>query len=163
MNNIDKRGWQNMKSKYPQAPPFANNHEIEAFLARPLLARLSSLNEDGTIHMAPVYYLFENGEFLVGSQERCRKVRNIHRDQRVTVLIDAQEPELQAVMIYGEAVLDYKDVVLKRVKILERYYESPTQAKEFVERLSKAWKTVIIHVLPTRIVTFDYSKPFSID
>jgi general stress protein 26 len=160
---IDKRGWQNMKLKYPQAPPFANNQEIEVFLARPLLARLSSHNEDGTIHLAPVYYLFENGEFLFGSQERCRKVRNIHRDKRVTVLIDAREPELQAVMVYGEAVLDYKDVVQKRVKILERYYESPSQAKAFVDRLTKAWTTVIIHVLPTRMVTFDYSKPFSID
>jgi nitroimidazol reductase NimA-like FMN-containing flavoprotein (pyridoxamine 5'-phosphate oxidase superfamily) len=151
-----------MKSKYPQAPPFANNYEIETFLAKPLLARVSSHNDDGTIHIAPVYYLFENGEFLFGSQELSRKVKNIHRDRRVTVLIDAYEPVLQAVMAYGEAVLDYQDV-LKRVKILERYYESLSHAKSFVEKLAKAWTTVIIHVRPTRIVTFDYSKPFSID
>ena len=124
---------------------------------------MSSKNEDGTIHIAPVYYLFENGEFLFGSQELSRKVKNIQRDRRVTVLIDANEPVLQAVMAYGEAVLDYEDVVSKRVKILERYYESPSQAKTFAEKLAKAWKTVIIHIRPTRIVTFDYSKPFSID
>ena len=152
-----------MKLKYPQAPPFANSHEVETFLAKPLLARLSSHNEDGTIHITPIYYLFENGEFLFGSQLLSRKVKNIQRDKRVTVLIDAQEPVLQAVMAYGEAVLDYEDVVSKRVKILERYYESPSQAKAFAEKLAKAWKTVIIHVQPTRIVTFDYSKPFSID
>jgi len=152
-----------MKSKYPQAPPFANDHEIKTFLGKPLLARLSSYNEDGTIHIAPVYYLYTNGEFLFGTQELSRKITNIHRDKRVTVLIDSYEPILQSVLVYGEAILDYEDVISKRVKILERYYESPAQAKAFAEKLAKAWKTVIIHVRPTQLVTVDYSKPFTID
>ena len=152
-----------MKSKHPQAPPFANHHEIETFLKKPLIARLSSHNEDGTIHMTPVYYLFENGEFWLGTQVRSRKVQNIQRDQRVTLLIDQYEPVLQAVLAYGEAALDYDDVVSKRIRILERYYESPAQARAFAERLARAWQTVIIHVRPARLVTFDYTKPFSID
>jgi nitroimidazol reductase NimA-like FMN-containing flavoprotein (pyridoxamine 5'-phosphate oxidase superfamily) len=152
-----------MKSKHPQAPPFANDQEIETFLKKPIVARLSSHNEDGTIHMAPIYYLYENGEFLFGTQELSRKVKNIHRDNQVTILIDTYEPILQAVLAYGEAALDYEDVVSKRVKILERYYESPAQAKVFAEKLAKAWKTVIIHVRPARLVTFDYSKPFAIE
>ena len=152
-----------MKTKHPQAPPFADDHEIEAFLAKPLLARLSCHNEDGTIHIAPIYYLFRNGEFLFGTQELSQKVKNIRRDKRVTVLIDTHEPILQAVIAYGDAVLDTNDVISKRVEILERYYESPSQAKAFVEKLAKAWKTVIIHVRPTRLISFDYSKPFSID
>ena len=128
-----------------------------------MLARLSSHNKDGTIHIAPIYYLYTNSEFLFGTQELSRKVKNIHRDKRVTVLIDSHEPILQAVIAYGEAVLDYDDVITKRVKILERYYESQAQAQAFVEKLARAWKTVIIHVKPTRLVTFDYSKPFTID
>ena len=100
-----------MKLKYPQVPPFADEHEMEAFLARPLLARLSSHNEDGTIHIAPIYYLYENGEFLFGTQVLSRKIRNIQRDPRVTVLIDTKEPILQSVMAYGEAELDYEEVV----------------------------------------------------
>ncbi len=112
-----------MKSKRPQAPPFENQLEIETFLVKPLLARFCSHNKDGTIHIAPVYYLYENGEFLFGTQTLSRKVRNIQHDKRVSVLIDAYEPELQAVLAYGEAILDFQDVVSKRVKILERYYE----------------------------------------
>jgi nitroimidazol reductase NimA-like FMN-containing flavoprotein (pyridoxamine 5'-phosphate oxidase superfamily) len=152
-----------MKAKHPQAPPFDNEGEIETFLAKPLVARLSSHNADGTIHIAPVYYLYTDGEFLFGTQELSHKIKNIHRDKRVSVLIDSYEPILQAVLVYGEAELDYEDVVSKRVKILERYYESPAQARAFAERLAKAWETVIIHLRPTRMVTFDYSKPFTID
>jgi general stress protein 26 len=154
---------QPMKSKYPQAPPFANNDEIEVFLERPLLAKFSSHNEDGTIHIAPLYYLYTSGEFLFGTQDKSRKVRNIKRNNNVTILIDAAEPVLQAVIAYGEAILDYEDVISKRVKILDRYYENISAASEFAERLAKAWKTVIIRVKPTKIVTLDYSKPFSID
>lgn len=152
-----------MKLKYPQAPPFANDQEINYFLARPLPARLASHNEDGTIHIAPIYYLYENGEFLMGSQELTRKVRNIQADSRVTVLIDAFEPVLQSVMVYGEAFLDYEEVVVKRARILERYYEKADQAQAFAEKLARAWKCVIIHVRPSCIVTIDYSKPFSIE
>ena len=152
-----------MSYKHPQAPPFDNELEVADFLAKPQLARFCSRNPDGTIHAAPIYYLYENGEFLFGSQVLSRKVKNIQHDPQVTVLIDAYEPVLQAVLAYGEAVLDYEDVVEKRVRILERYYETPSQARAFVERLAKAWQTVIIHVRPTRMVTFDYSKPFSID
>lgn len=152
-----------MKSKHPQAPPFANEMEIETFLARPLLARLCTHNKDGTIHVAPIYYLFQDGEFLFGTQVLSRRVRNIQNNNQVTVLIDACEPELQAVMAYGKAELDFEDVVTKRVQILDRYYESPQDARKFAEKLARSWETVIIHLHPTRIVTFDYSKPFSID
>ena len=152
-----------MGSKHPQAPPFDNELEIADFLTQPQLARFCSHNPDGTIHAAPVYYLFENGEFLFGSQVLSRKVKNIQHDPQVTVLIDAYEPVLQAVLAYGEAVLDFEDVVEKRIRILERYYETPAQARAFAERLASAWQTVIVHVRPARLVTFDYSKPFSID
>jgi hypothetical protein len=79
------------------------------------------------------------------------------------VLIDTYDPVLQAVLAYGEAELDFQDVLEKRVKILAKYYESPSEARAFAERLSKAWKTVIIPVRPTRVVTFDFNKPLSID
>jgi nitroimidazol reductase NimA-like FMN-containing flavoprotein (pyridoxamine 5'-phosphate oxidase superfamily) len=107
--------------------------------------------------------LYEGGEFIFGTQDLSRKAKNLRRDSQVTVLIDATDPVLQAVMAYENATLDYENVVSKRVKILERYYESQAEAKAFAERLAKAWKTVIIRLKPTKIVSFDYSKPFSID
>ena len=63
---------------------------MEAFLQRPLLARFCSLNADGSIHATPIYYLYQDGEFLFGTQVRAHKIRNIRRDKRVTVLIDAE-------------------------------------------------------------------------
>ena len=151
------------KDKHPQAPPFANTQEMEAFLARPLLARFCSHNQDGTIHIAPLYYRYAEGEFTFATQYRSRKVQNILRDPRVTILIDATEPILQSVMAYGVAQLDEEDVVDKRVEILAPHYPNRQSARAFAERLARAWRTVIIRLRPTHIVTVDYSKPFSVD
>lgn len=152
-----------MSRKHPQYPPFDNEQEMETFLERPLLARFCSLNADGSIHATPIYYLYQDGEFLFGTQVKAHKIQNILRDKRVTVLIDTDEPVLQTVLVYGEAELDFEDVLEKRVKILERYYEDPAQARAFAQRLASAWETVIIHVRPNKVVSVDYSKPHSID
>lgn len=152
-----------MGLKHPQAPPFDNEIEIRAFLERPLLARFCSLNEDGSIHATPIFYLYQGGELLFGTQVEAHKIQNIRRNPRVTVLIDTDAPVLQSVLVYGKAELDFEDVLEKRVKILERYYEDPAQARAFAQRLANAWETVIIHVRPDKLVTVDYSKPYSID
>jgi general stress protein 26 len=152
-----------MSRKHPQYPPFDNERELEAFLERPLLARFCSLNADGSIHATPIYYLSQDGEFVFGTQVKAHKIQNILRDKRVTVLIDTNEPVLQTVLVYGKAELDFEDVLEKRVKILERYYEDPAQARAFAQKLASAWETVIIHVRPNKVVSVDYSKPHSID
>ena len=100
---------------------------------------------------------------MFGTQMRAHKIQNVQRDLHVTVLIDTDEPVLQSVLVYGEAELDFEDVLEKRIRILERYYDEPAQARAFAERLAAAWETVIIRVKPTKMVTVDYSKPYSID
>jgi len=78
------------------------------------------------------------------------------------VFIDATTPVYQYVLAYGTATLDFEDVVSKRIPILMRYNRTE-EAREFATRLANAWKTVIIRVNPTQVVTVDYSRPFSID
>lgn len=100
-----------MSKKHPQFPPFENDQEMEAFLKRPLLARFCSLNADGSIHATPIYYLYQDGEFTFGTQVKAHKIQNIRRDKHVTVLIDTDAPVLQTVLVYGEAELDFEDVL----------------------------------------------------
>lgn len=141
--------------KYPQMPPFRPD-EIPAFLARPILARLGTHNADGTIHLTPIYYNYVDGDFLLGTQAMSRRVRNIQRDPRVTLLIDDRNP-LGAVMVYGTATLEYENVLPRRIAILERY--NPHEyAVKFAEWLCATYPSVIIRVKPDKFVSFDYTK-----
>ena len=147
-------------SVYPQAQPFAGD-EVEPFLARPLIAKLCTHNEDGTIHIVPIWFKYQNGEFILGTQQVSRKVKNIEHDNRISLLVDTHEPTLQAVIVQGVAKLDYDDVIPKRVAIFEKYIGAE-DAPELAERLADSFVPVIIRIRPEHMISFDYSKGFGL-
>ncbi len=146
----------NVIEGYPQMPPLTRD-ELEVFLRKPLLARLGTLNEDGTIHLAPIYFRYEDGCFLLGTQMASRRVRNIQHNPNVTLLIDDPSGPYQAALIYGRAELLHEGVVEKRTTIFEKY-GAGERSREFAEGLCNKWRSVIIRVKPVKIVSFDYSK-----
>ncbi len=141
---------------YPQMPSLTQD-EIEIFLSRPLIARLGTINDDGTIHLAPVYFKYDKNEFILGTQNASRRVRNIKRNPNVTLLIDDTNPPFKAVLVYGKAVLDYDNVVQKRTVIFEQF-ETKEEAIQTAEGICNKWSSVVIRIKPDRIVSFDYSK-----
>ena len=144
------------KVEYPQLPAMTDE-ELVAFLEEAQFARLGTINEDGTIHMAPIFFKYVDGQILMATQEPSRKVRNIKRNNNVTVLIDTTEVPFQGALIYGTAELDYEDVIPKRIAIFEKRL-SREQAETYARRISGKWKCVILRITPQRIASFDYSK-----
>lgn len=141
--------------QYPQVPGLSEE-ELATFLAQPLLARLSTLNADGTIHTVPIWYEYRDGRLLLSTQTVTQKVKNILRNPQVTVLVDSNTMPYAGVMVYGTAVLDHEDAASKRVSIFERYIG--THGDAYAQMLAAKWEPVIIEVTPTRIISFDYTK-----
>ena len=144
------------KVEYPQLPAMTEE-ELVSFFDKALFARLATINEDGTVHITPIFFKYENGQFLMASQDPSRKIRNIKRNKNVTVLIDTTDVPFKGALIYGTAELDYEDVVHKRITIFERRL-SPEDAETYAMRLAGKWKCVIIRITPLHIASFDYSK-----
>ncbi|WP_420632063.1 pyridoxamine 5'-phosphate oxidase family protein [Candidatus Leptofilum sp.] len=141
--------------KYPQVPGFSEE-ELDTFLAKPLLARLSTHNADGTIHTIPIWYEHKNGKLLLSTQTITQKVKNIQRNPQVTVLIDSNTMPYAGVMVVGTAVLDKNNAASKRVSIFERYIGQYGDA--YAQQLAAKWEPIIIEVTPNRIISFDYTK-----
>ncbi|MEM9562925.1 MAG: PPOX class F420-dependent oxidoreductase [Actinomycetota bacterium] len=142
---------------YPQMPPL-DEAEVDELLAGPHLARLSTINPDGTPHTMPIWYEWRDGQIHVSTQANQRKVANMARDPRVTVLVDTSDFPYRGVMIYGEAELDYDDAAAKRVSILERYVGGRDRAVAAADGLAAKWDPVVAHITPTRMISFDYTK-----
>jgi nitroimidazol reductase NimA-like FMN-containing flavoprotein (pyridoxamine 5'-phosphate oxidase superfamily) len=53
---------------------------------------LATHNEDGSIHVTPVWYLFENGKFYVESPSSSRKARNAAARPNATIMVDIRRP-----------------------------------------------------------------------
>jgi hypothetical protein len=142
--------------EYPQAPTMSNQ-ELLSLFNEALFARLGTINDDGTVHIAPVFFKYQDGEILMATQDPSRKIRNIKRDNNVSVLVDISVVPFRAALIYGTARLDYDDVITKRIAIFERT-RSREEAEDYARKLSGKWECVIIRVTPQRIASFDYSK-----
>ncbi|MFI6261206.1 pyridoxamine 5'-phosphate oxidase family protein [Micromonospora sp. NPDC051006] len=61
--------------------------EVLARIDRERVVWLCTLRPDGSPHLTPVWYLFLDGQWWVGTAERNRKVRNVAADPRVSLAL----------------------------------------------------------------------------
>lgn len=99
------------------------SEETESLIREAKIARFCSLNKDGTIHVVPVWYMYENGQIVTATPISSRKARNVKRNKKVTVLIDISEGGVmpRCVIVYGKAEMDYDNVFPALASALERY------------------------------------------
>ena len=144
------------KVEYPQLPAMTEE-ELVSFFSQEQFARLGTFNENGTIHIAPIFFKYVDGQILMATQAPSRKIRNIKRNKNVTVLIDNTTVPFKGALVYGIAELDYEDVIQKRIGIFERRL-CREDAETYARRLAGKWQCVIVRITPTHIASFDYSK-----
>ena len=73
---------------------------------KPYIATLATLRKDGSPHTAPVWYRYEDGAFLVLTDEGSQKHKNIMRDARVELCIDDRErAPFHTVIVRGRATV----------------------------------------------------------
>jgi hypothetical protein len=68
---------------------------------------------------------------------------------------------LKGVIIYGNAELQYEDVIPTRTSIFEKYL-GPDDAPGLAKKLASTWTPVVIRIKPDKIISFDYSKGFGL-
>ena len=140
----------------PQMPPMENDAAIEAFLQDEAIAVLSTNNADGTIHSAPILFLFEDGVFHLGTQVGAQRVANLRRDPTATLLIERREDPFKFVLAYGTAEVVDTDFE-RRVDILSRLY-SEEGSRAFAGQMRDQFGLVSIEFRADRMVTVDYSR-----
>ncbi len=59
-------------------------------------ATLATHNEDGSIHLTPVWYLFDNDKFYVELPSLSRKARNVANNSNATILVDTRQPGIES-------------------------------------------------------------------
>jgi general stress protein 26 len=124
-------------------------------------ARICTHNEDGTIHATPVSYRYINGQILILTNIESRKVKNIERNNDVTVLVD-EVNTLRGIQIHGTAEIEYNKIYEQAPTVLETATPLSGVPKEKLERVAKAYvdtfKLVMLKITPKHIATFDYGK-----
>ncbi|UCD02393.1 MAG: pyridoxamine 5'-phosphate oxidase family protein [Promethearchaeota archaeon] len=148
---------------YTQSPPLTKK-EIEDFCSSAKVIRICTHNEDGTIHAVPVWFNYKNGHFIIKTPEKTLKVRNLMRDNRLTLLLDKEIPPGKGVIIYGTAEVEFEEEEIKEgttykegLELLEKYMSKEEAEKTFAGfRALTDWVTIT--VIPERVVSYDFAK-----
>lgn len=138
--------------------------EILRFLERERVAVVSSIGPRGWPHSMPLWYVVRDGNVWAWTFRKSQKVRNLERDPRATVLVEAGEEyaELRGVQFEAEAIFhDEPDLILEFAGALVRRY-APAGGEPSPETLeafrAQAPKRTVIEFAPRRTVSWDHRK-----
>jgi nitroimidazol reductase NimA-like FMN-containing flavoprotein (pyridoxamine 5'-phosphate oxidase superfamily) len=129
----------------------ADDEEVAALLARREVAAFGTLNEDGSVHLTYVIFLFENGRFLIETASVTRKARNVAARGRATLLMSGPGRDGRNVMVSAEGrgrVLDGDEAAAAKRRILAKYLRP--EALDEVDRAFSRFDDVAIEVVPER-------------
>ncbi len=127
------------------------------FIKTQKVLRLATIDQKGTPHIVPVWYLYNAKNFYIGTNTRTEKAKNIKKNKQVGLCIDIgiQSPDIFGVLGQGSAklILD-KNLVSKLAKrILLRYFRSleNKSAKELLDDTD-----CIIEITPKKFSVWSY-------
>jgi PPOX class probable F420-dependent enzyme len=138
--------------------------ELRELLEDERVAVVSSLGPRGWPHAMPLWFVPRAEAIWVWTYAKSQKVRNLERDPRATVLVEAGHSyeELRGAMIESEAVIhrDFETVLGFAEELTVRYAEGISSldgdAKAALE--AQAPKRVAISFPALRTATWDHRK-----
>jgi Pyridoxamine 5'-phosphate oxidase len=64
----------------------------EEILTGRFIASLGTENEDGSIHLTAIWYMFDGGCLYVATSSQTRKARNVAARPKASLMVDIREP-----------------------------------------------------------------------
>jgi len=129
----------------------------EKFLRSQRVLRLATIDSSGDPHIVPVWYIYANDKFYVGTNTETQKAKNIKKNSKVSFCIDIgiKSPDIVGVMGTGRARLILNTEKVKSIgkKILLRYFTSMKNksAQELLDQTD-----CIIEITPKKVTDWRY-------
>ena len=119
--------------------------EIEAYLGEAHVASLVTIRPDGSPHVAPVWFLWEDGHAFVIAGVSAVKVKNIRGNASVALSVVIDQRPYRYVVLEGQAKVS-RDNLAHRVERICLRYDGPVRGTEFARELLAADRTVVIEI-----------------
>ncbi len=139
-----------------------DTNAIKEFLSGIYIASVATQNRDGTMHVVPIWYLFEEGALFLPTSPGSVKVRNVTERPVASVMVDSRgSGPLRAASAQGQAeVLDGKAALEINQRCWARYCTPAGLADPDVGGLLASYDTVCIKVIPNHWIWFDMGPVF---
>ena len=128
----------------------------DKFLKTQKILRLATVDKRGMPHIVPVWYLYKDGVFYIGTNTVTKKAKNVKKNPKVSFCVDAGiRSPIFGVMGKGFAklIMNKKIVTSIAKKILLRYFKSlnNNSAQELLVQTN-----CIIKIMPKKITVWEF-------
>lgn len=123
--------------------------EQEAFLREQAHAIVATLQPDGTAQLTPNWYWWDGERFWISTLDWTIKVRNLKRDPRITLCIDAGGRRENYVQVVGTAEVIEGDVRETTLDLIRKYEPTEVASQRHWEEIKEG--RVLIAVTPSRM------------
>jgi PPOX class probable F420-dependent enzyme len=122
-----------------------------------LIASLATLNNDGSIHVVAMWFLWDGAAILIPTNHGTRKARNLERDPRATVMIDDSRGgfDLRGITFVGRAEIVRGPVALELNRKIHLKYVTEEGLGLKPVHAYLATDDVTIRVRPERVSSWD--------
>lgn len=124
----------------------------EEFLTQPNVAVLTTVDARGRPHGAPVWYLYDDGVFIVSTGRGSQKYKNIEANPNVCLVIDHRTVPYYAVMAHGRAEVGPRLSDGDRLRMAVRYLGEEL-GRAYVARTSGE-DSATIRLRPRKVIEY---------
>ena len=112
-------------------------------------AAFSTIHRDGSPHTTPIWYMYDDGKFIVNTSLDRVKVKNVMRDDRVALLVHEGYSYL---LIEGRARIAKERDPLKDIERLAVRYQGEAEGRKAARNNYWKQERVSMEVVPRKFV-----------
>ena len=128
---------------------------LEFLSAGTRTAKVAWVASDGRPHVAPIWFVVEDGDILFATSAEAGKSRAMRRDARVSLVVDVEEPPYAFVKVDGTVeITEDHDEVLRVATLAGGRYMGADQAEAYGARNGVPGECVV-RLRPSSIAGFD--------
>ena len=131
------------------------SQNMQDFLSEANVAVLATVDRKGRAHAAPVWYLYDDGVFVISTGRGSQKHKNLEANPEVTLVVDSRTPPYYAVMAHGRVELGPAFSNEQRLRLATRYLGEEI-GRQYVERTAGE-DSISIRLKPRKLIVFDAS------
>ena len=131
-----------------------SENEIVDFLMKGTrTGKLCTVQKDGRPHVAPIWFVWNEGKIIFCTMDSSVKAKNIRSDPQVSICVDDESPPYAFVIIQGTAKFsDNQKDLLKWNTILGGRYMGEKLAEVYGKR-NTVEGSLLVEVTPTKMIS----------
>jgi PPOX class probable F420-dependent enzyme len=129
--------------------------QIEQRLRSELIIWLSTVRPDGRPHLVPVWFLWDGATFLIFSQPKDLKLRNLRQNPNVVLALETRAQGNEVVLIEGQAVVLEDSTLKTTMPEYAEKYAALMKSMDWTAEWMASRYTEVVRVTPTKFISWE--------